>query len=93
VPVPTLRAIHAKPELEHVALLDLLQVVLERAIELDAFSRFQEVAAHGHAAAVELVQKAAAVALHAHPPQPIGADGLPVVLLEVADLLADLFGF
>ena len=44
-----------------------------------ADAEFEQVAADRHALRVELVQEAACVALHAQPPQPVGAHRLAVV--------------
>lgn len=63
--VATLRPIHAEAQLVHVALLDIIQRVLERAICLLAFSVPQHGATDRHTSHIKLVQKAALVALHA----------------------------
>ena len=72
-------AVDAKPQAVHVALLDLLGGVLEGAVWLLARPKLEEGAADWHARGVKLVQKAARVALHAQPAQPVRAHGLAVV--------------
>ena len=69
-------AVDAEAELVHVALFDLLGGVLVGAVGLLAGAELEQVAAHGHAVGVKLVEEAAGVALHAQPAQPVGAHGL-----------------
>jgi len=68
--------VDAEPQLEHVALLDVVQRVLVGAVQVVALAGLDQRAADRHAGGVELVEEAARVALHAEAAQPVGADGL-----------------
>ena len=76
VAVPTVGAVDAETELVHVAVLDVLQGVLEGTVGLPALVILGEESARGHARLVELMQEAAVVALHAQATEPVAAHRL-----------------
>ena len=76
VAVPTGRPVDTKAEAIHVALLDIVQGVLVRAVGLPARAVPQHRLARRHAFGVELVQKAAGVPFHAQSLDPVRAHRL-----------------
>lgn len=84
MPISALGAIHAKAQFEHVALLDVGQTVLVRAVWFFADAIFEQRSAHRHALWVEFMQEPTCVSFHTEAFQPIGTHRLSVVLLVVA---------
>jgi hypothetical protein len=68
--------VDAEAQLEHVAVLDVLQRMLERAVRLLALVILGVKAAGGHALLVELMQETAVVALHAQAAEPVSTHRL-----------------
>jgi hypothetical protein len=84
VPVPAVGPVDAEAKLVHVAVLDVLQRVLERTVGLLALVVLGEEAARRHALLVELVQEPALVALHAQAAQPVAAHRLSFAVVSIA---------